>query len=134
VHDAARPGLPADALGRLIDACLPNGVGGLLALPVPDTVKRARTGASAPSGIAAVETTLARDRLWLAQTPQMFRAGLLRAALERVLAQTANTDNTPTDEAQAMEAAGFAPLLVPGSGRNTKITWPDDFEWVESWL
>jgi 2-C-methyl-D-erythritol 4-phosphate cytidylyltransferase len=58
----------------------------------------------------------------------------LRAALERVLAQTANTDNTPTDEAQAMEAAGFAPLLVPGSGRNTKITWPDDFEWVESWL
>ena len=134
VHDAARPGLPADALGRLIDACLPNAVGGLLALPVADTVKRARTVASAPSGIAAVETTLARDRLWLAQTPQMFRAGLLRAALEGVLAQAANTDNMPTDEAQAMEAAGFAPLLVPGSGRNTKITWPDDFEWVESWL
>ena len=134
VHDAARPGLPADALGRLSDACLPNAVGGLLALPVADTVKRARTVAPAPSGIAAVETTLARDRLWLAQTPQMFRAGLLRAALEGVLAQAANTDNMPTDEAQAMEAAGFAPLLVPGSGRNTKITWPDDFEWVESWL
>ena len=134
VHDAARPGLPADALGRLIDACLPNGVGGLLALPVADTVKRARTVAPAPSGIAAVETTLARDRLWLAQTPQMFRAGLLREALERVLAHATNTDNMPTDEAQAMEAAGYTPLLVPGSGRNTKITWPDDFEWVESWL
>ena len=134
VHDAARPGLPADALGRLIDACLPNGVGGLLALPVADTVKRARTVAPAPSGIAAVETTLARDRLWLAQTPQMFRAGLLREALERVLVHATNTDNMPTDEAQAMEAAGYAPLLVPGSGRNTKITWPDDFEWVESWL
>jgi len=119
VHDAAR---------------LPNGVGGLLALPVADTVKRARTVAPAPSGIAAVETTLARDRLWLAQTPQMFRAGLLREALERVLVHATNTDNMPTDEAQAMEAAGYAPLLVPGSGRNTKITWPDDFEWVESWL
>jgi 2-C-methyl-D-erythritol 4-phosphate cytidylyltransferase len=134
VHDAARPGLPAEALGRLIDACLPNGVGGLLALPVPDTVKRARTSATAPAGIAAVETTLERDRLWLAQTPQMFRAGLLRSALEQVLAGAARTDHVPTDEAQAMEAAGYAPLLVPGSGRNTKITWPDDFEWVESWL
>ncbi len=134
VHDAARPGLPAEALGRLIDACLPNGVGGLLALPVPDTVKRARTSATAASGIAAVETTLARERLWLAQTPQMFRAGLLRSALEQVLARAAQAESVPTDEAQAMEAAGYAPLLVPGSGRNTKITWPDDFEWVESWL
>ena len=134
VHDAARPGLPADALARLIDACLPNGVGGLLALPVPDTVKRARTSATAPLGIAAVETTLERDRLWLAQTPQMFRAGVLRSALEQVLVRAAQTDYVPTDEAQAMEAAGYAPLLVPGSGRNTKITWPDDFEWVESWL
>ncbi len=134
VHDAARPGLPADALGRLIDACLPNGVGGLLALPVPDTVKRARTKATSPSGIAAVEATVSRERLWLAQTPQMFRAGLLHAALERVLANPVNADVVPTDEAQAMEAAGYAPLLVPGSGRNAKITWPDDFEWVESWL
>ena len=73
-------------------------------------------------------------RLWLAQTPQMFRAGLLRSALEQVLARAAQAESVPTDEAQAMEAAGYAPLLVPGSGRNTKITWPDDFEWVESWL
>ncbi len=134
VHDAARPGLPVEALSRLIDACLPNGVGGLLALPVPDTVKRARTSATMPSGIAAVETTVTRERLWLAQTPQMFRAGLLRSALARSLVSAEKAEQPPTDEAQAMEAAGYAPLLVPGSGRNSKITWPDDFEWVESWL
>jgi 2-C-methyl-D-erythritol 4-phosphate cytidylyltransferase len=79
-----------------------------------------------PSGIAAVETTVTRERLWLAQTPQMFRAGLLRSALARSLVSAEKAEQPPTDEAQAME--------VPGSGRNSKITWPDDFEWVESWL
>jgi 2-C-methyl-D-erythritol 4-phosphate cytidylyltransferase len=60
----------------------------------------------------------------------MFRAGLLLHALSQAQACA----GVLTDEAQAMEAAGYHPLLIPGSGRNAKITWPDDFEWVESWL
>ncbi|MGV2908028.1 2-C-methyl-D-erythritol 4-phosphate cytidylyltransferase [Achromobacter sp. AGC25] len=121
VHDAARPGLPAAALRRLIDACLADPVGGLLALPVADTVK---------GGHERVERTLDRNGLWLAQTPQMFRAGVLRDAL------TAASVNgvTVTDEASALEAAGYAPLLVPGALRNFKVTWPDDFELMEKWL
>ncbi|AYD63457.1 MULTISPECIES: 2-C-methyl-D-erythritol 4-phosphate cytidylyltransferase [Achromobacter] len=121
VHDAARPGLPQAALRRLIDACLADPVGGLLALPVADTVKGGRD---------RVERTLDRNGLWLAQTPQMFRAGVLRDAL------TAASVNgvTVTDEASALEAAGYAPLLVPGALRNFKVTWPDDFELMEKWL
>ena len=125
VHDAARPGLPAGALARLIDTCLPHAVGGLLAMPVADTVKRAQGNLP-----LMIEQTVTREGLWLAQTPQMFRAGLLEQALlagiERGL--------PITDEASALEAAGHAPLLVQGSARNAKVTWPDDFEWVQSWL
>lgn len=123
VHDAARPGLPREALSRLIDACLENGVGGLLAMPVADTIKSAdQTG--------RVARTVDRAHLWAAQTPQMFRAGLLLSALR----QAKRSGQTLTDEAQAMESAGYQPLLIPGSGRNAKVTWPDDFEWVGSWL
>lgn len=121
VHDAARPGLPVAALGRLIDVCLRDPVGGLLALPVADTVK---------AGHERIERTLNRNGLWLAQTPQMFRAGVLRGAL---MAAAVN-DATVTDEASAIEAAGYAPLLVPGALRNFKVTWPDDFELMEKWL
>jgi len=121
VHDAARPGLPPDALARLIDACLADPVGGLLALPVADTVK---------AGGPRVRSTLDRDGLWLAQTPQMFRAGVLRAALAGARAAGVAV----TDEASAIEAAGHAPLLVPGALRNFKVTWPDDFELMEKWL
>lgn len=123
VHDAARPGLPAEALSRLIDACLSNGVGGLLAMPMADTVKQ-----SGPD--QRVLRTLDRKQLWQAQTPQMFRVGLLEAALLNAV----KAGFAVTDEASAMEAAGYQPLLVPGSGRNAKITWPDDFDWVQSWL
>ncbi|OWT68269.1 MULTISPECIES: 2-C-methyl-D-erythritol 4-phosphate cytidylyltransferase [unclassified Achromobacter] len=156
VHDAARPGLPADALARLIDACLGDEVGGLLALPVADTVKGARTpgsGSGSDSGSGSgsgpgsasrpaaaptsnpdpacrVARTVDRDGLWLAQTPQMFRAGMLAAALH-----AAARDGVPvTDEASALEAAGHAPLLVPGALRNFKVTWPDDFDLMEKWL
>jgi len=128
VHDAARPGLPAAALARLIDACLAHPVGGLLAQPVADTVKSA--GRADATGAAQVARTLDRDGLWLAQTPQMFRAGALRAAL----AAAAAAGIAVTDEASAMEAAGHAPLLVPGDARNFKVTWPDDFELMEKWL
>lgn len=130
VHDAARPGLPADALSRLIDACLEDGVGGLLAMPVADTLKMSAAGNDANPKADRVARTVSREGLWQAQTPQMFRAGLLLEALTRAMAAS----DAPTDEAQAMEAMGYSPILVPGSGRNTKITWPEDFKWVESWL
>jgi len=121
VHDAARPGLPLDALQRLIDACLADPVGGLLALPVTDTVK---------TGAQRVERTVPRDALWLAQTPQMFRAGLLQAALLHARESAVSI----TDEASAMEAAGHVPLLVRGAAKNFKLTWPEDFELMEKWL
>ncbi|MCM0035937.1 MAG: 2-C-methyl-D-erythritol 4-phosphate cytidylyltransferase [Burkholderiaceae bacterium] len=124
VHDAARPGLPLDALARLIDACLADGVGGLLAMPAADTLKQAQPLRD------HVARTVDRKGLWLAQTPQMFRAGLLLKALMRAV----TASEPPTDEAQAMETLGYAPILVRGSGKNTKITWPEDFQWVESWL
>ena len=125
VHDAARPGLPAHCLTELIDACLANERGGLLALPAADTVKRSGTGSP-----VSVETTLRREQIWLAQTPQMFRVGELCEALEKGLA-----DQLPiTDEASAMEGVGQQPLLVTGSVRNNKVTWAEDFEWIERWL
>ncbi len=124
VHDAARPGLPAEALGRLIDACLGDEVGGLLALSVPDTVKAAQPGGQ---GAPHVRATVDREGLWLAQTPQMFRVGRLRQAL----AQARERGLAVTDEASAIEAQGLAPRLVTGSARNFKVTWPDDFALME---
>lgn len=125
VHDAARPGLPAEALKRLIDSCLSHEVGGLLAMPVADTVKR-----SNPMPLKTVQQTIARDSLWLAQTPQMFRAGLLEQALSTAIERNLSM----TDESSALEAAGYAPLLVQGSALNAKVTWSEDFDWVQSWL
>jgi 2-C-methyl-D-erythritol 4-phosphate cytidylyltransferase len=122
VHDAARPGLPPDALARLIEACWLRDRAGLLAWPVGDTVKRGSLG--------VVEATVPREGLWLAQTPQMARVGVLRAALDRAAAKGLAV----TDEACALEHAGLAPLLVRGSVRNFKVTWPEDFELMEKWL
>ncbi|WP_144639845.1 2-C-methyl-D-erythritol 4-phosphate cytidylyltransferase [Bordetella genomosp. 13] len=146
VHDAARPGLTPAALARLIDACLADPVGGLLALPVADTVKmggpaglpvaQAGSGLAPPvadpvkAGGARVARTVDRQGLWLAQTPQMFRAGLLG----RSLAAAARDGLAVTDEASAIEAAGHAPCLVTGEARNFKVTWPDDFALMERWL
>ena len=140
VHDAARPGLPASALKRLIDTCLQYPSGGLLAQPVADTVKlasqvsidQAWSSAAGQLGqpLGGVEKSVPRDRLWLAQTPQMFTAGRLMQAL-----QNASTSvDAFTDEASAIEAAGHTPALVPGSVRNFKVTWPEDFELMEKWL
>lgn len=148
VHDAARPGLPASALARLIDACWRQDRGGLLAQPVADTVKRARpvadpagsdAGASSAAGgmssasrplLQEVALTLPRDALWLAQTPQMFRARELRVALDACA-----DDPRVTDEASAIElSGGQAPLLVRGAHENDKLTWPEDFDWFEDWL
>lgn len=132
VHDAARPGLPGSALRALIDACLPDEVGGLLALPVADTLKHdmALQNGEANGPPARVARTVAREHLWQAQTPQMFRAGLLR----RAFAEMDRLGLEPTDEAGSIENLGLQPLLVQGSLINFKVTWPQDFEWMEKWL
>ena len=121
VHDAARCLITPAEIDALIDACLPDDMGGLLALPLPDTLKLSVEGRSA--------ATIDRADKWLAQTPQMFRAGLLHDALEARAAQ--NFDGI-TDEASAIEAAGLRPLLVPGSAQNFKVTYPQDFALAEA--
>jgi len=127
VHDAARPGLPASALAALIETCCTQQRGGLLALPVPDTVKRSHVSTS---GVTHVTETVSREGLWLAQTPQMYRC----QALQEALAQARHSGLTVTDESQAMERVGPPPLLVQGAARNLKVTWPDDFDLMEKWL
>ena len=111
VHDAARPCLDAAMLATLFAELAEDPVGGILAVPVADTLKRA----DAALRIAATE---ARDALWQAQTPQMFRYGLLRDAL------AAGRD--VTDEAGAVEALGLRPKLVRGDATNLKVTYPAD--------
>ncbi|MDH5205391.1 MAG: 2-C-methyl-D-erythritol 4-phosphate cytidylyltransferase, partial [Hylemonella sp.] len=104
---------------QLIDACADDAVGGLLALPLPDTLKQAQDG--------RVAATLPRADKWLAQTPQMFRIGLLQKALSEAGA-------TVTDESSAVEALGLAPRLVSGSAQNFKVTYPEDFALAEAVL
>ena len=123
VHDAARCLITELEINRLIDACIDDDVGGLLALPLPDTLKAAVNG--------RVSQTLPRQDKWLAQTPQMFRAGQLHAALK---AKQAENFEGITDEASAMEMAGFAPKLVVGSPHNFKVTYPPDFALAEDLL
>ncbi|MNS06987.1 2-C-methyl-D-erythritol 4-phosphate cytidylyltransferase [compost metagenome] len=119
VHDAARPGLSIGLIDKLITILQDDEVGGLLAVPVVDTLKRA--GAA-----GRVDQTVTRDRLWAAQTPQMFRYGLLRRALEQATAVT--------DEASAIEAIGLQPKLVEGDARNFKVTLPHDVALAELYL
>lgn len=113
VHDAARPGLDVGMVQRLIAAIGSTDVGGLLALPLADTLKRA-------DATQHVAETIPREALWQAQTPQMFKAGMLQQALAMHL------HRLPTDEAQAMEWAGHVPKLVLGDLKNLKITYPHD--------
>jgi 2-C-methyl-D-erythritol 4-phosphate cytidylyltransferase len=108
-----------------------DAVGALLATPVADTVKRARGAEPAsPAGAVHCEATLSRQGLWLAQTPQMFRLGPLRQALEQALAQ----GRRPTDEAQVMEWEGHAALLVPSHDPNHKVTTQADLRLAEAIL
>jgi 2-C-methyl-D-erythritol 4-phosphate cytidylyltransferase len=115
VHDAARPCLSAAALDRLIDDIGDDETGGLLALPVADTLKRG-------NGADRIAATVSRESLWQAQTPQMFRYGLLVEALRRT------AEEGVTDEAGAIERIGLKPKLVRGEPRNLKITYPEDLE------
>jgi 2-C-methyl-D-erythritol 4-phosphate cytidylyltransferase len=112
VHDAARCLLQPAWVDRLIDACQADEVGGLLALQLADTLKAEHEG--------RVVSTVPRSGKWAAQTPQMFRIGLLRRAL-------AAATEAVTDEASALEVLGLRPLLVPGSVENFKVTYPEDF-------
>ena len=118
VHDAARPCLPDEMLGKLLDEVADDPVGGLLAVPVADTLKRA--AANSESGVRA-EATVPRAGLWQAQTPQMFRHGKLVEAL-----RAAGSDMT--DEASAIEQLGLQPRLVESDSRNLKVTYPQDLE------
>jgi 2-C-methyl-D-erythritol 4-phosphate cytidylyltransferase len=116
VHDAARPCLSQAMLAALCDGLADDPVGGLLAAPVADTLKRADSA-------QRVAATLPRDGLWQAQTPQMFRYGLLCRALA--------AHPEVTDEAGAIEAAGLAPRLVRGDASNLKVTYPADLRLAE---
>jgi 2-C-methyl-D-erythritol 4-phosphate cytidylyltransferase len=117
VHDAARPCVPVESLRRLLSELRDDAVGGLLAIPVADTLKRADVAAETS---ARVECTQDRARIWRAQTPQMFRFALLRQALE------GDRGVDATDEAQAIERLGHRPRLVLGSAANVKVTYADD--------
>jgi 2-C-methyl-D-erythritol 4-phosphate cytidylyltransferase len=119
IHDAARCLLRSVWVDRLIDACWNDAVGGLLALPLADTLKQ-----SHQSPVRSAHT-FDREGKWLAQTPQMFRLGLLHQALQLVLGTAAEAEIT--DEASAIEKTGLSPLLVPGDWENFKLTWPSDF-------
>ncbi|MCZ7564556.1 MAG: 2-C-methyl-D-erythritol 4-phosphate cytidylyltransferase [Burkholderiales bacterium] len=119
VHDAARPCLEAATLARMIDALAGDEVGGILAVPVADTLKRTADG-------ARIARTEPRDGLWQAQTPQMFRHGVLMRAL--------GATGEVTDESAAVEALGLRPRLVHGSARNLKVTYPEDVAVAEALL
>lgn len=115
VHDAARPCLMTADVDRLLSELRDDAVGGLLAAPVVDTLKRA-------DAEGRVAQTVPREKLWRALTPQMFRRDVLQRALEAALARGVAT----TDEAQAVEALGLQPKLVAGDADNIKITLPED--------
>lgn len=130
VHDAARCLLQPDWVTRLIDACEDDEVGGLLALPLADTLKQAASGAH---GEPRARHTIDRAAKWAAQTPQMFRLGLLQPALAAALSDPQSAASV-TDEASAIEQLGHAPRLVPGDYENVKLTWPGDFALAERLL
>lgn len=123
VHDAARPCLRREDLDHLIEVLSMHPVGGLLGLPVADTMKRTAIDDT-------VIETVSREHLWRALTPQMFRFADLHAALDTAL----KNNQLVTDEASAMELAGKAPKMVEGHGDNIKITRPQDLRLAELYL
>jgi 2-C-methyl-D-erythritol 4-phosphate cytidylyltransferase len=126
VHDAARCLITPEQISALIEACESDAVGGLLALPLPDTLKSEQAG--------RVASTLGRSDKWLAQTPQMFRIGALLQALTAAGDLSDTSNMLITDESSAMERLGHAPKLVRGSAQNFKVTYPEDFALAEALL
>lgn len=120
VHDAARPNLAREDLDRLLLELADDSVGGLLAVPARDTLKRVGLN-------GRVVETVDRSVIWQAFTPQMFRLGMLRDALVGAL----DAAVLVTDEASALEWAGHAPKVVEGRADNLKVTRPEDLDWLE---
>ncbi len=114
VHDAARPCIRAQEIEKLIDTVADHPVGGILAVPVSDTLKQV--------SLSNIDKTIDRTPLWQAQTPQLFRVGLLRDCLQRALVE----GRAITDESSALEAYGYQPLVVQGRSDNIKITRQED--------
>jgi 2-C-methyl-D-erythritol 4-phosphate cytidylyltransferase len=123
VHDAARPCLSATDLSRLIETLELHPVGGLLGIPVADTLKRV-------DALKHIDATVSREHLWRAFTPQMFRLGLLSRSLQQAIECGADV----TDEASAVELSGHRPLMVEGDGTNIKITHQHDLLLAEHYL
>ncbi|MES9851710.1 MAG: 2-C-methyl-D-erythritol 4-phosphate cytidylyltransferase [Candidatus Thiodiazotropha sp. L084R] len=123
VHDAARPCLTKADLTRLIESLHDHPVGGLLGVPVSDTLKRVDSA-------KGIDATISREGLWRAYTPQMFRLGLLISSIEAALLSGV----TITDEAGAMELSGYQPQMVEGEATNIKITRPDDLKLARLYL
>ena len=123
VHDAARCLITPELVELLIQKCSLDSVGGLLAIPLADTLKESIEG--------RVCLTASRDNKWLAQTPQMFKLGVLTNALKNALL---TNPGSITDEASALEAIGLNPLLIEGASTNFKITYPHDFELAQALL
>ncbi len=122
VHDAARPCIREEDITLLIHRLGDDEVGGLLGVPVTDTLKRVADG--------RVIETIDRSSLWRALTPQMFRPGMLRDALQRAV----DSGQHVTDDASAMELAGFVPKMIEGHADNIKITRPQDLRLAELYM
>ncbi|MCX7120737.1 MAG: 2-C-methyl-D-erythritol 4-phosphate cytidylyltransferase [Gammaproteobacteria bacterium] len=123
VHDAARPCLQEKDIKRLISALKNHDVGGLLGLPIVDTVKRVDKNNE-------VVETVSREQLWQAQTPQCFRYQLLKSSIEKALLE----NKIMTDESSAIENAGYHPKIILGNAQNIKITFPEDLLMAERFL
>ena len=127
VHDAARPCITHQDISGLIKQCLAQHTGGILAMPVRDTMKR---GAITSTKQNLIVETVEREQLWHALTPQLYKTSLLISAIESGLRQELNI----TDESSAIELANMASLIIPGSAENIKITHPDDLLLAEFYL
>lgn len=127
VHDAARPGITPQLINKLIDSVQDSNSGGILAVPLADTLKQADLDLVIAGNIPHSERTIPRDHLWQAQTPQMFGLKHLHDALENAIRLEADV----TDEASAIELAGAKPLLIEGAARNFKVTHPADWDLMQ---
>ena len=127
VHDAARPCISHNDIDQLINQCLRHNVGGILATPVRDTMKR---GVCVKNTQSRIESTVEREQLWHALTPQLYKTEELILAIEQAL----TNEQAITDEASAIELANLPSLLVSGSSENIKITHPDDLALAEFYI
>lgn len=130
VHDAARPGITPELIEKLITAVQQSESGGLLAVPLADTLKQADLDSVVAGNLPHAEKTIPREHLWQAQTPQMFGLKKLHSAIDEAIRLEADI----TDEASAMELAGIKPLLIEGASRNFKVTNPADWDLMERLL